>query len=48
MTYKAYVLGDPKPIPDEDVKYLREKSSDDDASIRSAWRYYCRLANDMG
>lgn len=49
MNYRANLLGDPKPIPDEDLAHYRrtlEKRGGFSASPhgQSSWRYYERLA----
>jgi ribulose-5-phosphate 4-epimerase/fuculose-1-phosphate aldolase len=54
MTYKAYLLGTPQPIPAEDREYLsrppepgrRRGSAGGEAGTVSAWRYYCSLAGE--
>lgn len=56
MTYKAYALGDPKPIREEDVAHLRARDSDQgvrqrgsaggQAGMLARWRYYCSLAGE--
>lgn len=54
MTYKAYLLGDPKPIPDEDIAELsgppeetRKRGSAGGATgMLAHWRYYRRLAGE--
>jgi L-fuculose-phosphate aldolase len=45
MNYRAYLLGDPQPIPEEDMEAYRspqKKRKDADA----LWRYYCKLVGD--
>lgn len=54
MTYKAYLLGDPRPISDEDLEQFsgREEehrargSAGGLAGVLATWRYYCRLTGD--
>lgn len=54
MTYKAYLLGTPRPIPDDDQAYLqrpldpnrRRGSAGGEAGMRAGWRYYCSLAGE--
>lgn len=44
MNYRAYLLGDPQPIPEEEIeayKSPRKKRKDDEA----LWRYYCKLVD---
>jgi ribulose-5-phosphate 4-epimerase/fuculose-1-phosphate aldolase len=54
MTYKAYLLGTPKPIPAEDIEAHRQPldpgrrrgSAGGDAGMLAAWRYFCSLAGE--
>lgn len=54
MTYRAYLLGTPKPIPDEDQEYMsrpldpnrRRGSAGGETGMRAQWRYYCSLAGE--
>jgi ribulose-5-phosphate 4-epimerase/fuculose-1-phosphate aldolase len=54
MTYKAYLLGTPRPIPDEDRAAMaqlqesgrRRGSAGGEVGMRAAWRYYCSLAGE--
>ncbi len=54
MTYKAYVLGDPKPIPDEDIAEYRKPpetnrprgSAGGDSGMMARWRYFKMLADE--
>jgi ribulose-5-phosphate 4-epimerase/fuculose-1-phosphate aldolase len=54
MTYKAYLLGTPKPIADEDIETYRKPldparrrgSAGGEAGMRAAWRYFCSLADE--
>jgi 3,4-dihydroxyphthalate decarboxylase len=42
MNYRAYLLGDPQPIPDEEIALYKspvKERRDSDA----LWRYYCKL-----
>ena len=42
MNYRAHMLGDPEPIPDEEIEVYKKpqrKRKDADA----LWRYYCKL-----
>ena len=44
MNYRAHLLGDPQPIPDEEIeayKAPQKKRKDADA----LWRYYCKLVD---
>lgn len=54
MTYKAYLLGTPKPIPDEDIEEYRRPldpsrrrgSAGGPAGLMATWRYYCQLTGE--
>ena len=54
MTYKAYLLGTPKPILDEDIEEYRRPlnpsrrrgSAGGEAGLRATWRYYCQLTGE--
>jgi len=51
MNYRAYQLGNPRPIPEEDMVQFRNLYSNGNraaaqARIRSAWRYYSDLLSD--
>src|SRR5262249_18761973 len=54
MTYKAYLLGEPKPIPLEDREFMSQPpdpdrprgSSGGEAGMLAAWRYYCSVASE--
>jgi hypothetical protein len=54
MTYKAYLLGDPRPIPAEDVAVFarptdpqrRRGSAGGSAGMLATWRYYCALVGE--
>jgi ribulose-5-phosphate 4-epimerase/fuculose-1-phosphate aldolase len=54
MTYKAYLLGTPNPIPAEDIQSFRAPPDPDrrrgsaggEAGMRAAWRYFCALAEE--
>jgi ribulose-5-phosphate 4-epimerase/fuculose-1-phosphate aldolase len=54
MTYKAYLLGTPKPIPDEDQAEYRRPldpsrkrgSAGGQAGMLATWRYYCQLSGE--
>jgi ribulose-5-phosphate 4-epimerase/fuculose-1-phosphate aldolase len=56
LMYKAYQLGDPKPIPDEDIADITALSDGQQsrgsaggrAGMLAAWRYYCSLAGEDG
>jgi L-fuculose-phosphate aldolase len=50
MNYRANLLGDPKPIPDEDLAHFRERrekrAKGEPASphMNSSWRYYAEVS----
>jgi len=54
ITYKAYLLGNPTRIPDEEIEEIGEPldvnrprgSAGGDAWTRSVWRYHCALAGE--
>jgi ribulose-5-phosphate 4-epimerase/fuculose-1-phosphate aldolase len=56
MMYKAYLLGDPKPIPQQDIDLMTERASDTgprkrgsaggEAGMLAAFRYYRSLAGE--
>jgi L-fuculose-phosphate aldolase len=54
MNYKAYLLGQPRPISEEDqAAYARAEesgrsrgSAGGEAGMRAAWRYFCSLAGE--
>jgi L-fuculose-phosphate aldolase len=50
MNYRANLLGDPKPIPDQDLEHFRkrrEQRAKGDAPsphLNSTWRYYAEVS----
>jgi Class II Aldolase and Adducin N-terminal domain len=54
MTYKAYLLGTPQPISEEDQAEMRKPldpnrprgTAGGQAGMLAQWRYYCSLANE--
>ena len=48
MNYRAYMLGDPEPIPDEDIEaYMSPRTPRKGGKDRAAlWRYYCKLVGE--
>jgi ribulose-5-phosphate 4-epimerase/fuculose-1-phosphate aldolase len=56
MTYRAYLLGTPQPISDEDQAFFsqppethrRRGSAGGESGMRAAWRYFCSLAAETG
>lgn len=56
MTYKAYLLGDPQPIPRGDIEEMTRRQADPaprrrgsaggELGMLASWRYYCRLAGE--
>jgi ribulose-5-phosphate 4-epimerase/fuculose-1-phosphate aldolase len=54
MTYKAYLLGTPRPISDDDIQDLRRPldpnrrrgTAGGQAGMLASWRYYCSLAEE--
>ena len=48
MNYRAYLLGNPRPIPDEDIEVFRKmgrsaKDAGPNVHMNSSWRYYADL-----
>jgi ribulose-5-phosphate 4-epimerase/fuculose-1-phosphate aldolase len=49
VNYRARLLGDPRPISDEDIKSFmptHERMKASGAYVESAWRYYCNLLDE--
>jgi hypothetical protein len=54
MTYKAYLLGTPQPISEEDQAEMRKPldpsrprgTAGGQAGMLASWRYYCSLAGE--
>jgi hypothetical protein len=52
MNYRAHLLGDPEPIPEEEIALLtsaaKAKEAKDAKDPRGAamWRYYCKLVGE--
>ena len=54
ITFEAYSIGDPKPLPQEDIDWLLRPSDPDrprgkaggEAGMLSDWRYYCDLTDE--
>ena len=54
MTYKAYLLGTPQPILQEDIEEFtrpldpnrRRGTAGGDTGMLASWRYYCSLAGE--
>jgi ribulose-5-phosphate 4-epimerase/fuculose-1-phosphate aldolase len=55
MTYRAYLLGEPRRIPDDDIADLVGSAEDGpargsaggEAGLLANWRYYCALAGEI-
>jgi hypothetical protein len=44
MNFRAYQLGDPEPIPDDDIAaFSKSKTVKDNAPV---WTYYCKLVGE--
>ena len=44
MNYRAHLLGNPQPIPEEDIAvFMSGRQGRKDAA--ALWRYYCRLVD---
>ncbi len=48
MNYRAHLLGNPQPIPDEDIAHFKATDNKKGKDTHSAplWRYYCRLVGE--
>jgi L-fuculose-phosphate aldolase len=48
INYRASLLGEPEPIPDEDIQAILGSARQRQTAIhgRSTWRYYCRLLDE--
>jgi ribulose-5-phosphate 4-epimerase/fuculose-1-phosphate aldolase len=48
MNYRAHLLGNPRPIPDEDIEaYMSPGTTQKGSKDRDAlWRYYCKLVGE--
>ncbi len=55
MLYKAYLVGTPRPLPEEDIEDMRADNRDrprtrgtagGEASMLAGWRYYCGLSGE--
>ncbi|HZS63163.1 MAG TPA: class II aldolase/adducin family protein [Xanthobacteraceae bacterium] len=48
MNYRAHLLGDPQPIPDEDIAHFKSGSKGKGKHSNALWRYYCSLVGEEG
>ena len=48
INYRAHLLGNPEPIPQEDIDVLVGKARGGTSAVHSAssWRYYCKLLDE--
>ena len=48
MNYRAQLLGNPQPIPDEEIAHITRASNKEKSEARGAplWRYYCSLVGE--
>jgi L-fuculose-phosphate aldolase len=46
MNYRAHLLGDPQPIPAEEIAQIASPERRGDGNAASSWRYYCTLAGE--
>ena len=48
MNYRARLLGDPQPIPDDEIAHITRGGNKEKSEARGAplWRYYCRLVGE--
>lgn len=47
MNYRAYLLGDPQPIPEEELAPYRGVSTSGHSKGTPLWRYYCKLVGEQ-
>jgi L-fuculose-phosphate aldolase len=43
MNYRAHLLGDPEPIPEEEIAAFRGRVTAKRKDSEALWRYYCKL-----
>jgi 3,4-dihydroxyphthalate decarboxylase len=46
MNYRAHLLGNPQPIPADEIAQITARGRRGDGHAASAWRYYCTLAGE--
>jgi len=46
MNYRAHLLGNPEPIPAEEIAIITSGKNVKDTHADSSWRYYCTLAGE--
>lgn len=46
MNYRARLLGDPQPIPDDEIQAIAGKASKGGTHGRALWRYYTKLVGE--
>lgn len=48
MNYRAQLLGNPQPIPDDEIAHITRASNKEKSEARGAplWRYYCSLVGE--
>ena len=46
MNYRAHLLGDPQPIPAEEIAQITSPGKRGGGHAASSWRYYCTLAGE--
>ena len=46
MNYRAHLLGDPQPIPADEIAQITAGRRGGDARAASSWRYYCSLVGE--
>lgn len=47
MNYRAHLLGDPRPIPEEEIAHFKKGSKKvQDSHSAPLWRYYCSLVGE--
>lgn len=45
MNYKAYLLGDPQTIPEDEMEPYRKKGKKNRKNADALWEYYCKLVD---
>jgi hypothetical protein len=46
MNYRAQLLGNPQPIPDDEIAHITRGDSKKGPKSAPLWRYYCSLVGE--
>ena len=46
MNYRAHLLGQPQPIPADEIAQITSGQKGKDTHAASSWRYYCSLVGE--